>query len=69
MARDIDPTLQRIIDNASFALSDEVMPEFSFPRVESRSRQRRFEEESRWPFRQGGNDFGWISSLFSILIF
>lgn len=61
MAHDIDPTLQRSIENANQALSDEIVPQYIFSQAQFRAGQGRFEEEPRWPFIGGGNDLGWIS--------
>lgn len=50
MSRDLDPHLQRIIDNAELAASEDPVPEFSFPRVESRTAQRGL--GSIWSFQE-----------------
>jgi hypothetical protein len=59
MSRDLDPRLQQIIENAGLAARDKPAPEFSFPRVESRSAQRSFGEGLSWPFQENQvlNDF------------
>jgi hypothetical protein len=64
MAGDLDPRLQRIIENAGLALCGEPVPEFSFPRVASRTRQGRIGAGSRWPLQEDRmlNDFSQSSS-------
>ena len=59
MSGDLDPRLQRIIENAGLAVRDELVPEFSFARVESRTRQGRLGEGHRRSFQEDRmqNDF------------